>query len=129
MHINFYPNTNHQYRQAYTALTTLFVRKIQLKHDRKNETKVVWQFTNIFAATFAATNLLESLPWPEKLRKSSMRCSEPLTVSCHPVWVNQTPYPFLLPHPSLAETTNYYNETTIHNFSKHSLINAGETTN
>jgi hypothetical protein len=58
-----------------------------------------------------------------------MRCSEPPTVSCRPVRVNQTPYPFLLTDTSLAETINYYNETTIHNFSKHSMINAAETTN
>jgi len=40
MHINFIPQYQSQYTQAYTTLTTLFVRKIQLKHDRKNETKV-----------------------------------------------------------------------------------------
>jgi len=36
-----------------------------------------------------------------------MRCSEPPTVSCRPVRVNQTPYPFLLTDTSLDETTNY----------------------
>lgn len=35
-----------------------------------------------------------------------MRCSEPPTVSCRPVRVNQTPYPFLLTDTSLDETTN-----------------------
>jgi hypothetical protein len=43
-----------------------------------------------------------------------MRCSEPPTVSCRPDRVKQASYPFLLPHPSLAETTNYYNENPIY---------------